>query len=695
MTTLPRLLIPPLLALALFGQDADLERVRQVNLERAATMPNFVADEISRRSEAAPGSSKWRFLDTIEAEITVHGTQLARDNLRRNGKPWNRGDSGFGFLPATGFGAELRPLFDPDCPTKLEAADRQGAGRAPLLVYRFTSPPDGCFSVLFAQRPYNAARAGRVLIEPSSGRAVRFEEDATGFPADYNFVRRNQVMTWGYVKTASGPIWLPTSAEFIWTLPNGLRYQVAVAYRNHRHFEAVTSVSFAAPGAPSPPPPAKSLDGVWRSQGYGSIYMIQGQQVRTFEVTATTCVAGGNAAAKPGAANGREAAFQQQGGDIYFVRSGGEEDHKRLHVDGSASDIRIDRLERLPEICGHPAEDTPPGNFEVFARTWAENYISFDLKQADWTKIIAENRPKVTAQTTPAQLFDILAGMIAPFGDAHASINARSLKREFSGFRPGSDRAIKGGDSDKFISQRVRSLFAITERQLQGPLRKFCNDQIAYGHVDRDTGYLRVQSFNGYSRNGVFADGMAALDAALDTIFSDPSLKSLVIDVRINFGGADPYGLAIACRLATGEYLAYAKEARANPGQSEKWTPSDPSLVHPSSRPGFRGPVVELIGPLTISAGETFTQALMGRTPHITRIGENTQGVFSDVLERRLPNGWRFGLPNEVYRTPEGAAFDGSGIPPDEAVPVFADSDVAAGRDPGLAKAREILRNSR
>jgi C-terminal processing protease CtpA/Prc len=213
--------------------------------------------------------------------------------------------------------------------------------------------------------------------------------------------------------------------------------------------------------------------------------------------------------------------------------------------------------------------------------------------------------------------------------------------------------------------------------------------------VDKDTAYLRIASFYGYSKSSIFADGMAALEAALDTIFSDAALKALVIDVRINFGGDDPYGLAIASRLATSEYLAYTKEARVNSGQNGTWTPSDASMVSPSSRPGFRGPVVELTGPLTISAGETFTQALMGRTPHITRIGENTQGVFSDVLGRRLPNGWRFGLPNEVYRTPEGTTFDGPGIPPDEAAPVFADGDVAAGRDPGLARALEILKNRR
>jgi C-terminal processing protease CtpA/Prc len=101
-----------------------------------------------------------------------------------------------------------------------------------------------------------------------------------------------------------------------------------------------------------------------------------------------------------------------------------------------------------------------------------------------------------------------------------------------------------------------------------------------------------------------------------------------------------------------------------------------------------------LTGPLTISAGETMTQALMGRSPKVLRIGENTQGVFSDILGRMLPNGWYFGLPNEVFRSQDGKTFDGTGIPPDIGVPVFAVDDLAAGRDPGLERAQiELYRN--
>jgi C-terminal processing protease CtpA/Prc len=68
--------------------------------------------------------------------------------------------------------------------------------------------------------------------------------------------------------------------------------------------------------------------------------------------------------------------------------------------------------------------------------------------------------------------------------------------------------------------------------------------------------------------------------------------------------------------------------------------------------------------------------------------------VFSDVLIRTLPNGWTFGLPNEVFRTPDGKTFDGAGIPPDIVVPVYTDEDLGAERDPGLERAMIELRRA-
>ena len=135
-------------------------------------------------------------------------------------------------------------------------------------------------------------------------------------------------------------------------------------------------------------------------------------------------------------------------------------------------------------------------------------------------------------------------------------IRAGPIKRVYQGFRKGTDRLIKHGFRD-FRTKDLPPLLAVTDSRLQGPLRRWCNEQVQYGHLDDSTGYLRILSEAGYTNEGSFSSGLVALETALDTIFSDPTLKGLEIDVRINFGGMDPYGLALASRLATTGYVAY------------------------------------------------------------------------------------------------------------------------------------------
>jgi len=167
-----------------------------------------------------------------------------------------------------------------------------------------------------------------------------------------------------------------------------------------------------------------------------------------------------------------------------------------------------------------------------------------------------------------------------------------------------------------------------------------------------------------------------------------------VIDVRLNHGGDDQLGIEIATRLTHRKYMAYSKAARNSLTGPLHFTAAQETWVVPSKGPHFHGDVVLLMGPDTVSAGETFTMALLGREPQVSRVGLNTQGVFSDVLNRRLPNGWGFRLPNEVYRTSDGATFDRVGVPPDIRVPFFSRQDLGEGRDAALEKAGDILSRS-
>ena len=238
-----------------------------------------------------------------------------------------------------------------------------------------------------------------------------------------------------------------------------------------------------------------TLEGVWRSQGYGLVFEIKGTTLKAFEVTSTTCVPSFEAPKDSTAVAGREATFKHPDGYEFFIRAGSSDDHRILHNEGSASDVRIDRLPRLPAVCNRPTEDTPAGNFEVFTSTWAEHYI--DPKKTDWTKVVEGNRSQVTPKTTPGELFDIFERMIEPFNDAHTFVYSRDLKRQSPRrLRPGTDRVIKG-QPERFRSTVMPALLAVTDRAyLETPLRVWCKDEIQYGHVDEGTGYLRILSFS-------------------------------------------------------------------------------------------------------------------------------------------------------------------------------------------------------
>ena len=209
-------------------------------------------------------------------------------------------------------------------------------------------------------------------------------------------------------------------------------------------------------------------------------------------------------------------------------------------------------------------------------------------------------------------------------------------------------------------------------------------------------GYLRITAFWGYTDDGDYDHGAQALEAALNTILPevDPQ-RGLVIDIRVNTGGNDGWALAVANHLTDHTYLAYRKEVRTDPQDASRWGVPQRVMVRPSRGSRFLGRVALLTGINSVSAAETFAMALMGRTPHVVRVGEPTQGVFSDVLERRLPNGWRFGLPNERYLTKEGIAYDVVGVPPDNLVPVFPKDDLERGRDGALEQALSLLRQRR
>lgn len=445
---------------------------------------------------------------------------------------------------------------------------------------------------------------------------------------------------------------------------------------------------------------ASSLDGVWESEGYGLLLEIRQADVRVWQTTAASCLLAFSSRRQPAVPEGAEAAFSmpaEMGGLTIQIRPGASDDLRRLKVVGTASDIGLRRIAGKPSTCAALASGQGPGDprqtFEVFVQTFREQYPFFAVRGVDWERAVAAAHQELGDSRDPATLFQVMLSLISPLQDAHTFLTAPSLSdRSFEGFRQSQTAPRTLAD---LISRRER-IASIIETSLSGGLHEYANKKLRFGWLDREAGvgYLRVTGFEKYSSNPDFAVQLMILNQTLDAVLV-PGLRSLVVDVRINLGGLDELGLALMSRLTDQRFLAYRKAARDDMGGVGGLTAPAAVFVEPGPGPRFTGPLVLLTSPFTVSAAETFTLASMQRPELTTRVGTTTQGVFSDMQSRVLPNGWQFGLPTEVYTNPAGQGFEGRGILPDQEVPSFTEEQLAQGHDLVLERSLQLLRASR
>ncbi|MFJ8429759.1 S41 family peptidase [Kitasatospora sp. NPDC094019] len=438
-------------------------------------------------------------------------------------------------------------------------------------------------------------------------------------------------------------------------------------------------------------PGVNRLEGVWRTDGYGVLVEVRGTTFTTYDVTRIGCTPGFYSGVQVGAP-GRDGSVRYgQPGKAYASSSltPRGRDGAVYAEDGATSTRDLTRLPGgLPAECRQPAPQDPLAVFDRFWATFEENYPFFAAKGVDWRAKGAQARAGITPQTSTDDLQKVIVGLLEPLGDAHTALGRKrpggGYAGVFGGLRPGTAEP-----TDQVREQAARAVAA----QLLAPERLFGQGLLGVGELPGGIGYLRVSGFDGYVEDGPYQDHAAELDRALDLLLAHPErLNGVVVDLRLNGGGSDALGLRIASRLTDRPFLAYRKVARNDPADPARFTRPQPSVVRPAAgTTRYTGPVALLTAGSTVSAGETFTQAMAERRPAPVRIGENTQGVFSDILFKPLSADFVAVLPNEKFLTRSGRTFDGPGIPPDVRTPVFTPEELAQGRDSALTEARRRL----
>jgi carboxyl-terminal processing protease len=325
----------------------------------------------------------------------------------------------------------------------------------------------------------------------------------------------------------------------------------------------------------------------------------------------------------------------------------------------------------------------PERNFEALWRTFHNRYPFFKLRNVDWQRQYDTYRPKVTRNTSDRRLFEILCRMLDPLDDGHVELAAKvDGKKRYFNPEP------KPRFWREFTREKIKQLFSATKGTLAadgfGQLKKTRAWMLRYCRSP-SYGYLRILELEGIRKR--------TLTAALDTIARDfEDLGGFIIDIRDCPGGDDSTAIAIINRFCDRKRVAFHRKTKIGPGEDD-FTSLKTWHIEPQGDKQFTGPIALLTCDSIFSGGETFALAIR-QLPHVTIIGDHTNGIFSYQLEKKLPNGWRYRLSYQKYLSADLVCYEGKGVPVDIKL-LNLKADIKSGVDPLIKRALKVLKSGR
>ena len=432
---------------------------------------------------------------------------------------------------------------------------------------------------------------------------------------------------------------------------------------------------------------AEKILGIWEQPGYGNVFVVEGKQTTEYEFTRATCL-------NLGTETGRFGMTEKEVNDADISFSNNDSEFL-ITEKGGVFASRFKRLTKLPENCqSNLAKNTPIDTFEHFWNTFNDYYAFNTERGIDWSERYAAVSGKISNDMTGDELFAALSEIISPLDDGHTSIVSDNdefhpvkIKGLVKFIEDTFQSQTEFSDIDKFTSTLLNQYFTVLTTYLDGEMK--IEKEMIWGITHESVGFLQINGMDGYTQTDDpdLEEEVAAVKTLLDRVMTDlQDTPAMIIDLRFNGGGTDAVSLAIAGRFTDQRLKVMSKTARIFSGE----TAPVEAYINPEGKTPYLKPVVIIAGPDTASAAEIFLIA-MSNLSSVTVIGEPSNGALSDILDKELPNGWAFGLSNEVYLDQSGKSFEVTGIIPQTEVVLFSVDDLENERNSVIEAALKML----
>lgn len=437
------------------------------------------------------------------------------------------------------------------------------------------------------------------------------------------------------------------------------------------------------------------LDGWWEQEGYGIVFEVKEDEVILYHISASGCAIEDTFFIKDFASTltlVNDTLFQIDGINKYCY----------TRIDDSSVPCNNDDDQNLD----------PLYNFDFLWSTFQENYCYFDERNVDWFALKDKYRSQLTTNSSNVELYKVLHTMTEELNDGHVGISADDETEE--AYENEEEQDDTGPGTIAFIDLGTK----LTNANVENP-NTYHKGIVNWGEIEDSILYLQVnsmflmanynlsdtleiipfvQTYFGIAEESVDHDKneVKGINKLMTSIISKKEYRACILDVRFNGGGHDEVGLEIMSFFTDRSYRVGEKKAY----YKNNWTKPVNIKQHHAEQ-NIDGPIVVLTSHLSASATEILTMSALAH-PNATIIGSKTEGIFSDMLDKVLPNGWNFSLSNEVYLDHKGINHEAVGINPDIKLDYSTDDKLFyesmmpqdGVKDAGIAKAVEVIGQS-
>lgn len=296
---------------------------------------------------------------------------------------------------------------------------------------------------------------------------------------------------------------------------------------------------------------------------------------------------------------------------------------------------------------------------QVFDELWQlfeEHYAFFELRNVDWEaekELFLSSNHNIESDSI---LFEKLCDLLKKFDDTHINLESDSLNKYCNaGKMPDFYHEFPSNEAfGLFLKARDNTLQGIGINEVVESKSKI----FQFGRSNnQDWGYLRIKRFYGASLEEIRLE----LDEIIKTL---KKVKSLILDIRVNPGGNDETALLSAGYFFKENEIGFIKTVRNGKGYEDFSEPDTTYIIANEEIQSESENIYLLTNRASGSSADVFA-LVMSYLPNVTIVGQNTEGIFSNMHRDTLSNSWRVTLSNERYFSKDMKCYEKIGVPVD------------------------------